>query len=440
MTAAPITGKKMALVILVEFTDVKFAKGNDKALYEQILNGKDFKNDMGFVGSVNDYFRAMSGGQFEFDFDIVGPEMLPNRASYYGKTEKGTNDYHVAEMVAQACQYVDEDFPEVNFADYDADGDGEVDLVVLIYAGQGENASNEANKGDLVWPHEGQLSGTFSTHEPITLDGVKIDKYACSCELNIDKKIDGIGVLCHEFAHTLNLHDMYDTGGNGNFGMSIWSLMDMGNYLGGGFIPAAMTAFERMSCGWKEPIVLSKDTTVNAMKALEDGGDTYIVYNDNDKNEFYLLENRQAVGWDAGLNHNGVNYGSGLLINHVIYNKEVWDSNRINANKQHCTILHADNSADKSSAADVAGDPYPYAGNNSATLANGKTITDITQNAGGTISFRFATSYGSGIDGVIADNINRSTSIYTLSGQYLGTDINALPKGIYVIGGKKVVK
>ena len=30
--------------------------------------------------------------------------------------------------------------------------------------------------------------------------------------------------------------------------------------------------------------------------------------------------------------------------------------------------------------------------------------------------------------------------IYTLQGQYVGTDLSPLPSGIYIVGGKKIVK
>ncbi len=464
-----ISGKQKALVLLVDFWDVRFQDGHDKALYEQILNGKDFKNDKGFVGSVNDYFRAMSDGQFEFDFDIFGPIQLDNNRNYYGGTKDGVNDRRVAEMIKEACEYGKLDFPEINFADYDTDGNGEVDLVAVIYPGQGENASMESDRGDYVWPHEGKLSAITSTVKPLTIDGVKIDSYACSCELNIGKGIDGIGVLCHEFTHTLGLHDMYDTSNGGNYGMSIWSLMDMGNYLGGGFIPASYTAYERMATGWRMPTVLSKDTVVNNMKAIEDGGETFIIYNPGYQDEFFLLENRQPTGWDAGLNYGGTDYGSGLIITHVDYDKSAWDGNRINTDKkQRCTIIHADNADGKATAKDVWGDPFPYMSANGLTVLNNTfsntstpaavlnnansdgtmalniAITNITQNADGTISFAFANKNVTGIDGITIDNNDTSAgsgkNIYSLDGRLLGTDIDALPKGIYVVGGKKIVR
>ncbi len=468
-----IAGKQKALVLLVQFTDAKFQSGHNAALYDQILNGVNFSNDMGFVGSVNDYFRDMSGGQFEFEFDVFGPILVGNKRSYYGKDEGILVDTKLSTLIKEACEYADEDYSELNFGDYDTDGDGEVDLLAVIYAGQGSNASNEANAADFICPQEGELSNTYSSEEPFTLDGVKIDKFACSCELNINKTIDGIGVLCHEFSHSIGLHDMYDTSGGGRYGMNIWSMMDMGNYLGDSFIPVSYTAFERMACGWRIPTVLNNDTIVSNMKAIEDGGETFIIFNDANKNEYYLLENRQPVGWDAGLNYNGTDYGRGLIITHVDYNQSAWDGNIVNNNvTQRCTIFHADGKSGKTTVSDIWGDPFPYTSGDGSTIYNNaltntsspkaslnnanidgtklmnKAITDITQNTDGSISFKFTNNNGTGtgIDNVVANgngNLIENLSgkpVYGLDGRLISNDIKSLPKGIYIVGGKKFVK
>ena len=53
-------------------------------------------------------------------------------------------------------------------------------------------------------------------------------------------------------------------------------------------------------------------------------------------------------------------------------------------------------------------------------------------------TFAFKTS---GIQKVQSE-INETTSsyIYDLHGRYMGTELNALPKGVYIIGGKKIIK
>ena len=44
-----------------------------------------------------------------------------------------------------------------------------------------------------------------------------------------------------------------------------------------------------------------------------------------------------------------------------------------------------------------------------------------------------------GINGVAAD-AEKSVKVYNVNGQYVGTSLEALPKGLYIVGGKKVLK
>lgn len=400
------SGKKKGLIILVDFSNKKFIAGHDNAFYQRVANEPGFTTDDGFRGSVSDYFKDQSNGIFELDFDVVGPISLPNPYSYYGQNFWG-NDSRPGEMVAEACLAADS---EVNFADYDWDGDGEVDQVFVLYAGLGEAAGGD---DDTVWPHMWNLSSS-DYRKSLTLDNVKVDTYACSSEMTKDYDtfgypdiVSGIGTFCHEFSHCLGYPDMYDMNYK-NFGMATWDLMDYGNYNGKGFIPSGYTAYEKWVAGWLTPVELTEETEVNNLKPTSEGGDAYIIYNDNHKDEFYLLENRQRTGWDAA------QYGDGLIIMHVDYNEGVWNNNTVNnsASRQRCTIFHADNSDgayDYNSNIiedELAGDPYPYEDNNilsnsstpKASLYNtntdgsklmNKTVYDITRNGDGTVSFKF---------------------------------------------------
>ena len=102
-----------------------------------------------------------------------------------------------------------------------------------------------------------------------------------------------------------------------------------------------------MVCGWLTPTELKdEDPHITNMKALSDGGGAYIIYNANHANEYYLIENRQKINWDAQLP------GSGVLILHVDYDQTVWDNNVVNTvgsdnDHQRLTIFHADNDDDK---------------------------------------------------------------------------------------------
>lgn len=393
----PYVGKKKGLIILVQFADMKFWDDHTPELYNRIANEEGF-NEMGFSGSVKDYFKAQSYGQFELDFDVAGPVTMLHNYSYYGAPTNGGSDNYTAigQMVMDACKSVDAD---INFKDYDWDDDGEVDQVFILYAGHGEASWNDEY---TIWPHEWNLRS--ATGRALTLDGVKIDTYACSCELGFkistqSECIDGIGTICHEFSHCLGFADMYDTSYKGYYGMGQWDLMDQGSYNGDGYLPANYTSYERMYAGWIKPTELVDDRDVEKMGALAETGESYIIYNDNNINEYYLLENRQLKGWDAGLPN------SGLLILHVDFDELAWQQNIVNStSRQRCTIFLADNN---SSSRYTENDIYPYNNNNSLTNTSkpaaelnnpnidgsmymNKSITGITRNDDGTVSFSFS--------------------------------------------------
>ncbi len=449
----PYTDKKRGLIILVEFTDKTFLEGHDQLLYNRIANEQGFTSADGFNGSVHDYFYDQSREQFDLTFDVVGPVPMPNGYAYYGENDKIGYDMHPGEMVIEACNAIADD---VNFADYDWDGDGKVDQVMIIYAGRGENSGGGA---DTIWPHEWIL--TEAEGAPITIDDIVIDTYACSCELQGSTKIDGIGTICHEFSHCLGLPDFYDISYGGNYGMSSWSLMANGSYNDNGFTPAGYTSFERMCCGWLTPIELTDIAEVTNMKALAEGGDAYILYNDAWPDEFYLLENRQMVGWDACLS------AAGLLILHIDYDETVWYWNMVNTcadytqeehygpgavnDHQRCTIFHANNYNVNS-----IGAPYPYLSNDSLTATSkpaamlyhensegektmNAAITHIKQSDNGTISFSFERRMPTAISPVVKER-PESTEIYALDGRRVGNDFSMLPHGIYIYQGKKVIK
>ena len=453
------TGEKKGLIILVEFPKrtstntpaVQFKTENARDFYDKVANQENFSDPTGFTESVYDYFHAQSSGKFKFKFDVVGPYKLGNTYNFYGEDANGIRDAHLGRFVYDACRKADGD---VNFADYDWDGDGQVDQIFILYAGQGQNVNGEDT--GLIWPQEGSLKSLGSDQAPFQMDGVTIDTYACSCELGADNAVDGIGTICHEFSHCFGIPDMYDRGSSFStstelkYGTYVWDLMNTGNYLNGGYTPAGYTAYERMFCNWKQPIVLSADTNVVNMKPLSDDGDTYIIYNDNHKDEFFLLENRQQTGCDAGL------YASGLMITHIDYSDEAWEANDVNTTRERYALVAADNSKTRT-VPDVEGDLYPYGSNNSfgnntipsATLNHkntdgsmllNKEITDITQNADGTISFKFRNMNTTGISDINADADTNATGYYNMNGIKAGNSLSTLPKGIYIHNGKKIIK
>ena len=472
------TGKKKGIIILVQFPNQKFETGHDNAYYKMVANEKGLTHEDGYVGSVTDYFLSQSNGQFELDFDIAGPYTLSHTSSYYGKNDGANIDTKVGYMIQEGCDAAVAD--GFNFNDYDWDGDGYADQVFVLYAGLGEASGGDAK---TVWPHEYQIRYTcVGKVLNYTAEGKgKVDTYACANEMERvinnatgtytnELKLAGIGTICHEFSHCLGFADMYDTSSNGgNYGMGFYDVMSAGSYNGGGFTPCNYTAYERIYAGWTEPIVLDEPATIKAMQSSEDYGRPFILYNDKHPDEFYTLENRQKKGWDAEL------YGSGLMITHVDYDQTKWGINQVNASAsdhQRCTIFHADNDADGTVLESIKNDLYPYMSggvplndeltddsrpaaklynkNADGTKYMGKPITAIKKNVNGTISFDVMggnednildnTTSETAIKDIKSDTRKADNRVYSIDGRYLGDDINALGKGLYIVGGKKELK
>lgn len=388
-----VTGKRKGLVILVNFKDKKMQSKHTQAEWNDYFNKVGY-NKYGNNGSVHDYFYAQSYGKLDLEFDVIGPVTVSKNMASYGANDAQGNDIDPAGMIKEACElaYAKE---KMDMSQYDWDGDGAVDQVYVIYAGYGEAAGGDAN---TIWPHEWDIQGGGYS---LVLGGQRIRTYACSSELNggSGTYISGIGTACHEFSHCMGIPDFYDTAGGGCFGMDAWDLMDYGSYGGDGYEPTGYNAYEKWVSGWIEPTILTEPCYIKNMKPLSDAPEACVVFNEANKNEYYIFENRQLKGTDVALpNH-------GMLVIHVDYDQRVWFDNEVNntSNHQRFTVVPADN---KLTSETVTGDTYPGTTKSTeltdtskpaATLFNansdgrkflGKPVTDITEKDG-LISFTF---------------------------------------------------
>ena len=368
---------------------------HDNAEWNDFFNKVGY-NTLGNTGSVHDYFYSQSYGQFDLSFDVVGPVTVSKNMADYGANDEKGNDKDPGGMIYEACKLAAD---KVNFADYDWDGDGEVDQVFVIYAGH-----SEATKPELIpntiWPHEWNLHAAGYS---LTLNGVRINTYGCTAELNDYGRTDmaGIGTACHEFSHCLGLPDIYDTSGGDCFGMDMWDVMDYGSYAGNGYRPVGYNTYQRWVSGWMQPDVLSKPTDVYDLPALSDSPKSYVIYNDYKPREYFILENRQKTGFDTELPSHG------LLVIHVDYYSLIWEDNAVNTDSSHprFSVVAADNDRSKNT---LEGDTYPgtsgntsltdssqpatilFNGNSSVgTTSLGKPVTNISESSDGLISFLF---------------------------------------------------
>ena len=460
----PHTGSPKALVILAEFQDTTFTIQDTKKVFTNYLMNEGHFSDTRYgqnqnYKGVRGYFKDCSYGQFTPFFDVVGPIKLPRKHAIYG----AGND-RMDLLLADACATVDD---LVDFAKYDANNDGIVDLVYIIYAGHSANYRN--NKVSNIWPK----SGTVTISD--TFDGKSIRRYGVSNELNgsdktskNNKKINGIGLFCHEFSHTLGLPDIYayhtDAENQDDQGMEFWDLMDGGTGVRGGRVPASYLAWEREVMGWMKIDELKDSCNIKNLKSIDNGGKAYKIVNPNDSNEYIVLQSIQKGPWYQGWRDG--TYGKGLLAYRISYlsNKvNVFDFPNNVKGKPRVIPIPADG---KILAADSAkgsittytqqlnGDLYPY---NRIDYISGfkmfngsileKSIVNIKENDGGDsnnnyVNFEFKNGLvptgiqpPSIIERIISDN-----RIYTLDGRYVGTDASILPHGIYIQNNKKFVK
>lgn len=385
------------LVILTQFKDTKFKSENTKAAFEEMLNGDSYTYN-GATGSVKKYFQDQSSNTFTPTFVVYGPVTLTGNQATYGGNDSYGYDIGVGKMVKEAVQLAYQQYG-IDFSEFDADGDGEVDFVDILYAGYGEADSEDEN---AVWPCEWSLSssdvGTY-----LTLGGKKIDTFSCHQELDgygsMKGKRSGIATACHEFGHVFGLPDFYDTEYK-NPTLGDWDIMDGGSYNNNGRTPPAYSGYERMFTGWAKARVLNSPENVT-LQELQSSQEVLVISetgvhnlsgsNPNPKT-FFILENRQQTGWDKYLP------GHGMLIWKIQYNASWWSGNTVNNRavaSQGVALVPADGKVDYTSAQGQvqatgdAGDPYP--GTSHVTEYSpyeNYPITDIREQDG-VITFKF---------------------------------------------------
>ena len=386
----PTSGSPRIPVLLVQYSNVSMK--HTKAQFESHYNTQTW--------SVLQYFTDQSKGAFTPQFDIYGIYTLSNNRSYYGGNNNSGDDQRVGRMVADAISKAGN---EINWSQYDNDGNGEVDACIVVYAGPGE-ASNAA--AETIWPCQWYLSASDYGNY-VTRNNTKIDKFAVFCELygssDSGTTLDGIGTFCHEFSHCLGLPDFYPTDYSNHFGMGSWSVMHGGCDNNNGNRPCSYTAYERNFLGWMN-LTNPVEGTTYTIPTVDAGGQAFKITSNN-SNEYYVIENIQKTGW------NQYAPASGLQVTHVNYNASYWNGNTVNNhNAQGMTIIPADNSLKTmyyggsyyTDDSDQVGDLYPYNGNNqltststpAATLYNSSTnlnkpITNITKNSNNTVSFTY---------------------------------------------------
>lgn len=363
------------LFLAVEFTDTQCSFTPGQAQTNMFGGGATGPGDL------DDYFDEISRGSLQVAGNVVGTAdgsdciALANDRAYYNTDGAGSGDDNrddelVREAVEAAADYVD-------FAQYDNDGDGTVDALGIIYAGGGPHdgcsidAGASGGGGDNLWPH----SGSVNTGGALSADGKTISPFIINSELtyqigdssNCDQ-IQTIGLFAHELGHSLGLPDLYDTD-VGNGGVHTWSAM-ASQYVSTTNLadtPPHYDPWSKAFLDWVTPTVHQPgDRVTPGMVQVETSGEVHQLRDNpmgfqvGGTGEYFLVENRQQTGFDAGL------AGCGLVVWHI---DEAMSGNQSGGHSagshRLVDIDEADGLAelDSNGSAD-AGDPFPGSTNN----------------------------------------------------------------------------
>lgn len=320
------SGTKYIPVVLVQFPDRIFNAEHDRDYYKELLQTGSSKMTM------TGYYDIMSGSALDLKFEIFGPYTMPNSISYYGKNENGNPDSEIGELVLSAVDFMVDENEAAYFNSssiFDSDRTGGVDVLMIIFAGMGEDSSGNE---DEIWAHQctlqeaADVSGTYHN----------FNYYTIQSERSTRSEDSAIGAPCHEFGHILGLPDLYDvsyeTRGVGN-----WSIMSGGSWgsVGTEDDPAPLLAFERYKLGWLTPETLVPDAvrrTVSFSSNVEDP--SYKAYRINltdDGSQYLIMEGKKRKADRTGM----FVPESGLLITQIHEGRYNLGnpSNRVNVGK-----------------------------------------------------------------------------------------------------------
>lgn len=434
------------LCILVNYTDQDFKDENTPLAFDSLANAGHYTYD-GAKASVREYFREQSGGLYVPHFDIVGPVDLPRNTYWYGhdSTFLG-DDRYVVDFVLDAC-YGAQDLG-VDFSDYDADEDGFIDFVYIIYAGKGQ--ADNTSQERLIWPHEWDIESALyygmtaqdSFYVNIQdlyderlpeLNGKVLYRYACSNELRPDGSRTGVSTMCHEFSHVLGLPDYYITQGrspmkDANEEPGTWSLMSKGSYNNNGRTPPNFSVYDKYYLGWITPTFLAEPQAVT----LPADGQTYFAVSRNrqvpaegalEPDTVWYIENRQLSGWDEYIP------GHGLILWQVVYDSTMWADNVPNDYSTRYGVIAASGQKSYCSTTYVGGTrqdiPFPGSQNVTAFTVLGQKITSIEEASDGLVSFIYDL-YTPSETCRIPEEEAASSPAYNILGQRVSEDYQGL--------------
>lgn len=298
------------LVVLVDFPDRAGDRnaGGPAAWHRATFGAADQRR------SLADYYRENSGGRLVITGTTTSWIRADSTYAYYVSAGAGNLGGGVdpAAYPHNSQRLVEEIVGKLgaryDWSRYDNNGDGLVDGLLIVAAGDG---ADETAPLDLPANRARLLAHQFHTTMEVAVSGARVFDYA------IVAANARLGVVAHEVGHLFGLIDLYQAGGfagpNGPFGLGDWSLMATGALLDGGRAPCHLDAWSKARLGFTHPTRLdTPGAGTFRLPAASDSAAVLRLWGLPGENEYYLAEARFRRGFDAALP------AEGLLVYHVI--------------------------------------------------------------------------------------------------------------------------
>ncbi len=331
----PTVGSPAILVIPVDFSD---AQASNLGYSIDTIKNAFMKDGITDYHSVYDYYYISSYGQLTLDVTVLDFWFRPeNNSSYYEDATMEISGQYIAIgdqlILDEALAYLDS--LGWDLSDYDSDGNGTIDAVVLI------NSLDVDPDYEFHWAYRYWNLYTDEEDYYYEYDGVSANDYMWASYQFLNEGYDEVTgeagytytdavntyTYIHEFGHILGSDDYYDTAGMED-PMGGCDVMDG--------LPGDHNAYTKFNLGWltSSRLVTTDSSVTLTLEAFSKNGDTIIIANNYDPTlgvyqEYYIV----AYYTMDGLNSDGYGYFSrdGIVVYHVnaslyceIYNGETY--------------------------------------------------------------------------------------------------------------------
>ena len=289
------------LVLLVEFTDIKFNLESEYPDYHP----HDVDYFSKYLEHLSEYYRDVSHGNYQLSLDnfTIHENVFtaPHTMAYYGEDSSGKTALLISDLIADADA-------EIDFSPYDG--------YIVFHAGAGQEAySDNADEIISTFLSRKSFQAYFEPENDNypgleTDDDVYLNEFVLCPETLwqpnfVEPDVNGengspiysfFGVLAHHFGHLIGLPTLFDNvSSNGTSqGIGGYGIMGIGAWNGAGYVPAPPCAWSRTYLGWEDVVEIDSASLGRELTSPSAENDKPKLYKISiSDTEYFLLENMQ---------------------------------------------------------------------------------------------------------------------------------------------------